>query len=279
MSTQIIAASSAGIIRLASGGWEVIDSHIGSIPSERWAGILDLSSKPAIATLPAEPDTLFEPVNPGNFYLVGLNYTTHAEEVGVAVPTELMFSPISAAAVTRSGSAVRLPDEDLEEVDFEAELAIIIGKPAHQVCVEDAYGVIAGVTGCIDISARGVLMEALACGNSGPTIEQSKSFPGFKPLGPAVLVAGEDTWRALDLRIATRINGEVRQNDRTSSMVFNIAQVVSEISKAHRLEAGDVISTGTPAGVGYVTSTYLKEGDLIEVEIGDLPVLTARICR
>jgi 2-keto-4-pentenoate hydratase/2-oxohepta-3-ene-1,7-dioic acid hydratase in catechol pathway len=269
----LIFNTSAGLVREnADGLWFISREPAAADWPSAWTREA-LMAAPGLEPADLSALRIRAPVTPKTMVLVGLNYPSHAAEVGIQPPRELMFAPVCANAVAAPGVVVTMPAEDRAEIDYEGELAIVIGKPSHRVPEVEAVRHILGVTALVDLSARGVLMQALANGNQGPTIADSKSFAGFKPMGPAILLAGDDELEALDLPLVTHVNDEERQSDRTSSMCFGLAQILSTVSQDIPLAPGDVIATGTPAGVGYPTENYLRPGDRVSVRLGPLPPL------
>ena len=208
---------------------------------------------------------------PGRFVIAGLNYRAHCEEVGRPVPEQLVFAPAIGEPAHASGAPVRIPAEATEQIDYEGEVAVVIGTSASSVDAADAWSVIAGLMPLNDVSARDV--------QAGATLEavgRAKGFPTFKPMGPALATADEFP-DPLDVGIRTWVNGELRQSGRTGDMVFRIPEIVALVSARIPLEPGDVICTGTPGGVAHGGAhPYLVPGDVVEVELEGLPRLSNR---
>lgn len=202
--------------------------------------------------------TLLPPVHPGKIIAVGLNYVDHVKEGGRDrdVPDEPVIFMKPQSALIGNGGTIRLPT-DTENVHYEAELAVVIGKRARRVSEADAYDYVLGLTCGNDVSAR--VLQA-----KDGQWTRAKGFDTFLPLGPAVHVG----LRADDLAIQSRLNGEVRQSARTSQMIFSVPKLIAFISRVMTLDPSDVIITGTPAGVG-----PMKPGDTIEVEVEGIGVL------
>ncbi len=199
---------------------------------------------------------LLAPLTPGKVVGVGLNYRDHAAESGKPLPTApLMFMKPSTGVIGPEEAIIYPPQSQL--VHYEAELAVIIGRRAKNVSEAEALDFVLGYTCANDVSARDI---QYAEGHN----THGKAFDTFLPLGPAI-VTGLDH---RNLRIASRVNGEGRQNSSTANLVFGVAYLVSHISQVMTLLPGDVIITGTPAGVG-----PLAVGDVVEVEIEDIGVL------
>ena len=196
---------------------------------------------------------------------VGLNYRDHAAETGRPlpdVPTLFMKSP---RAVIGHGDTIVVPPHVMQP-DYEGELAIVIGRTARDVSEVDAPSVVAGVTVAHDVSSRD---HQFTTGQW----TWSKSFDTFCPLGPEVVSLDEiDVGR---LTIETRVSGEVMQASNTSELVFGVPQLVAWISRGCTLEAGDVILTGTPAGVGAARTPprWLENGDVVEITIEGIGTL------
>jgi 2-keto-4-pentenoate hydratase/2-oxohepta-3-ene-1,7-dioic acid hydratase in catechol pathway len=196
------------------------------------------------------------PVVPGKIVAIGLNYKDHAAEQGKPLPVEPMIFLKPSTAVIAPGDPIRLPS-GLGRIDHEAEMAIVIGRRATRVPASAAAGVILGVTCANDVTARDMQ-------NRGVQYSHVKGFDTFAPLGPCI-AAGLDP---SDLGVEGWVNGVRRQSSRTSQLVFSAAELVAYISAIMTLEPGDIISTGTPSGIG-----GLKAGDTVTVRVegvGDL---------
>ncbi|SEO75877.1 fumarylacetoacetate hydrolase family protein [Paenibacillus sp. OV219] len=209
---------------------------------------------------------------PNKIICVGLNYRKHAEETGSPIPAyPILFNKFN-NTLCGNGDDVALPKVSVK-VDYEAELAVVIGKKAKYVSKEDALDYVFGYCNVNDLSARDLQMRT----------QQwllGKSCDGFSPLGP-YLVSADEVGNPNDLSIRTIVNGEVRQDSNTSDMIFHVDEIVSYISQHMTLVPGDVILTGTPEGVvmGYPPEkqVYLKDGDVVTIEIEKLGKLTNRM--
>jgi 2-keto-4-pentenoate hydratase/2-oxohepta-3-ene-1,7-dioic acid hydratase in catechol pathway len=206
---------------------------------------------------------------PGKIICVGLNYKKHAVETGAQIPeVPILFNKFS-NALSAHGDMIKIPGVS-NKVDYEVELAIVIGKTAKDVSINEALNYVFGYCTANDISARD-LQTRTAQWMLG------KSCDGFCPLGP-YLVTSDEVGDPNQLSMMTYVNGEVRQNSNTSDMIFYCNEIVSYISNHMTLSPGDVILTGTPEGVvmGYPPEKqiYLKEGDIVSVEIEKLGCLT-----
>ncbi len=209
----------------------------------------------------AELDLLAPVPRPGKVVAIGRNYREHAAEEGAEQPTAPLIFAKFASSVVGPGDDVRWDPALTGQVDYEAELAVVIGTRARRVPVERAVEFVFGYTCLNDVSARD-----LQFGDGQWT--RGKSLDTFCPMGPVVVTADE-LGDAGDLAISCRVNGEVRQSARTSDLYFGVAQIVSHCSQAFSLEPGDVIATGTPAGVGAFRKppVWLADGDEMVVEI------------
>ncbi|MFE6871228.1 fumarylacetoacetate hydrolase family protein [Kitasatospora sp. NPDC057692] len=222
---------------------------------------------------------------PGKILIVGLNYRSHAEEAlemfaamgrpGITLPTEPNFQVVAGSAVAAPGDDILLPAVAPGQVDYEGEVAAVIGGRATAVDPADAMGHLAGLTIANDVSARDIQQRAIS-GDPTASIGVSKSFDTFKPLGPC-LVTPDELDEPLDLRLRTRVNGELRQDDRTSAFLHGVAELVSFLSRYQTLEPGDVILTGTPRGAGVFSGRHLRPGDVVEVEVERLGTLRNRV--
>jgi 2-keto-4-pentenoate hydratase/2-oxohepta-3-ene-1,7-dioic acid hydratase in catechol pathway len=212
------------------------------------------------------------PVASRKIVAVGLNYKDHAIEAGLKIPA----APLCFAKFTSSLSGpfdpIRLPAED-SQVDFEGELGVIIGRKAQHVGESDAMAHVAGYVVFNDVSARKWQFD-------DGQWTRGKSCDTFAPNGPFLVTADE----ILDpgaLRITTRLNGNIMQDSNTNQLIFNIPKLVSYFSHSFTLDPGDLIATGTPAGVGFSRKppVYLNDGDVVEVEIEGVGRISNRVRR
>lgn len=196
---------------------------------------------------------------------IGLNYRDHAAETGQDLPPRpLVFGKYS-TCITGPATAIKIPD-GASTVDYEAELAVIIGRPAYNVSEEEAIDVIGGYACFNDVSERTIQKE------DGQWV-RAKSFDTFGPFGPYVVTPDEvPDPQALSIRCL--VNDEARQDSSTAEMIHSVRAIVSFCSKNFPLEPGDVIATGTPAGVGQATGAFLQADDTVAVEIEGLGTLT-----
>jgi 2-keto-4-pentenoate hydratase/2-oxohepta-3-ene-1,7-dioic acid hydratase in catechol pathway len=209
---------------------------------------------------------------PRMIWAVGLNYRDHAAESGQQLPEVPTLFVKAPNAVVGDGDTIVIPPH-VAQPDYEGELAVVIGRRAHDVSVDDALGVVAGVTVAHDVSARD---HQFTTGQWS----WSKSFDTFCPLGPDVVSLDEIELHA-GLPIETRVSGEVLQSSNTSELVFSVPELVAWISQGCTLDAGDVILTGTPAGVGAgrTPPRWLVDGDVVEITIGGVGTLRNPVVR
>jgi 2-keto-4-pentenoate hydratase/2-oxohepta-3-ene-1,7-dioic acid hydratase in catechol pathway len=213
--------------------------------------------------------TLLPPVpRPEKVICVGLNYADHARESGMQPPPEPVFFSKFSTAVSADGSPIVLPRIS-SQVDYEAELVVVIGVGGRHISREHAREHIAGYCCGNDVSARDWQLH-----KPGGQWLLGKSFDTFAPFGPA-LVTADEAGDVSDLRIQLRLNGQVMQDSRTSQLIFSVEQLVAYVSDVCTLAPGDVIFTGTPPGVGFARRppVFLKPGDQVEVEIDRLGTL------
>jgi 2-keto-4-pentenoate hydratase/2-oxohepta-3-ene-1,7-dioic acid hydratase in catechol pathway len=249
-------------------GDEVVDLSGGDLPAEP-AAALDRVGQDGLATLagdaprlPLSQTQLLAPASPRKYLGIALNYADHIAEMGMEAPEVPVFFNKQVTCLVGPGADVHMPKVSTF-LDYEAELAIVIGKRCRHVPVEKAHEAIAGYTAANDVSVRDWQGRA-------QTMTIGKSFDTHGPLGPW-LVTADELGDPQDLGIRCLVNDEVRQDARTSEMVFDCFQQVSHLSEAFTLEPGDVIATGTPAGVGLgrqpVRDNLLHVGDTVRVEI------------
>ncbi|TSE00688.1 fumarylacetoacetate hydrolase family protein [Skermania sp. ID1734] len=213
---------------------------------------------------PYDSSALENPVpEPRQIFAIGLNYAEHAAESHYAVPE---FPPV----FTKYRSSLAGPRGEVElagpKVDWEVELVAVIGRPAHRVPESEGWNYVAGLTVGQDISERETQFAA-----TPPQFSLGKSFPGFSPVGP-VLVTVDELADPDDLELGCDINGEQVQKGRTSEMIFSVPQLVSRLSHITPLLAGDLIFTGTPAGVGLgrTPQRFLAAGDVLRSYIAGI---------
>ncbi len=211
--------------------------------------------------------TLLPPLSPAKILCVGLNYADHAAESKMQVPALPTLFSRFASTIVASEAPIRLPRVSTF-LDFEGELAVIIGKTARYVSKDQALDYVAGYSVFNDATLRDYQLRT-------PQWTIGKNFDGTGPFGPVFVTADALPAGGSGLAIQTRLNGEVMQKSSTDQLIFDVATLVATISEALALEPGDVIITGTPAGVGGARDpkVFMKAGDVCEVEIEGIGVL------
>lgn len=198
------------------------------------------------------------PTKPSKIICVGLNYHDHAKELNMESPNEPLIFMKPPSAVIGHGDKIIYPKAS-QQVDYEAELAVVIGKKCRNITADRANDVIAGYTCFNDVTARDFQRQ-------DGQWTRAKSFDTFAPFGP--YIASPDEFDPENAPIKSRVNGELRQDSNTSNLIFDIPTLIEFISSIMTLELGDIIATGTPAGIG-----ELQHGDVVEVEIEGIGIL------
>jgi 2-keto-4-pentenoate hydratase/2-oxohepta-3-ene-1,7-dioic acid hydratase in catechol pathway len=258
---QVIAGGAAALALLEAYAGRVVQA------AEQPGGALE-------GAVLSEPDVSFGPcvTHPGKIICVGLNYRQHAAETNASIPEyPILFNKFN-NTLTGHGRDIALPERVTSQVDYEAELVIVIGKTAKYVERADALDYVFGYCAVNDLSARDLQMRTAQW-------LLGKSCDGFSPLGPC-LVTADEIPDPNKLEIKSSVNGEVRQQSNTSDMIFSCAEIVSYISQHMTLSPGDIILTGTPEGVVLglpeEQRIYLRHGDSVTIEIEGLGQLTNR---
>lgn len=236
--------------------WGILgeDGTLERIARAPWDGIERTGARDRLADA-----RLLAPAEAPRLFCVGLNYVLHAKEAGMELPVIPMLFMKPDTALCGPDDPIVYPTEG-ERVDYECELAIVIGKGGRRIAEKDALAHVLGYTCANDVSERPIQRAEMKMG----CLLVGKAFDTFCPLGP-VIATGLDPDR-LDIR--TRLNGETRQSSNTSDMIFSTAKLVSYLSQSITLRGGDVIITGTPAGIG-----PMKAGDVVEIDIEGIGVL------
>ncbi len=207
--------------------------------------------------------------DPEKIICLGLNYRDHAAETGQEPPAAPLWFAKFANSLISSGEDIVLPAAHPDYVDYEAELAVVIGRRTHRVEADQALSHLAGAMPFNDVSARDLQLQ-------NPLWTSGKAIDTFAPCGPALVTLDEaGDLGALGLR--TRINGSQVQKGNTSNLIFSVAAAVAWLSRTMTLLPGDIIATGTPAGVGGPQGIFLRAGDTVEVEIDHLGTLTNHV--
>jgi acylpyruvate hydrolase len=225
--------------------------------------------EPAGAAVALEGLELLAPLAPGKLIGVGLNYRDHAAETGAELPREpLLFAKLPSSVTAPAGDVVR--PAYTEELDYEGELAVVIGRPAARVSRDDADGYIAGYAVANDVSARDYQFRT-------KEMLQGKTFDRFCPLGPWLARPCPVTGLG-ELRLTTTVNGEVRQSATLREMAFDVPYLIEYLSAFMTLLPGDVLLTGTPAGIGAAMRPrrWLRDGDTVDIEIAGIGRITNR---
>ncbi len=211
--------------------------------------------------------TMLAPITqPPQFLAVGMNYRDHVEEIGAKAPPSPISFGLLRTAIVGPGEHIVIPDFTVE-VDWEAELAIVIGKGGCDIPRSRALECIAGYTILNDVSARDIQMTEGQWG-------RAKSFNTFKPLGPWI-VGTDELGDASGLAISLSVNGVTKQKSSTNNLIFDVPYLVSHLSRRTTLLPGSLIATGTPGGIGMVRNPpeYLENGDVVRIEIEGIGAL------
>ncbi|MFN8627703.1 MAG: fumarylacetoacetate hydrolase family protein [Candidatus Binatia bacterium] len=208
---------------------------------------------------------------PGKILAIGFNYRDHAEETGTPIPAAPVIFSKACTAVIGPWAAIEIPPATTM-VDYEGELAVVIGTRAKRVTRHDALRYVAGYTIMNDVSARDYQQRSGHC--------IAKSFDTFAPMGP-VLVTADDIPDPRGLELRTLVNGEEVQHANTADLIFDVPALIEYISAGVTLEPGDLISTGTPGGVGFrrTPPRFLQPGDIVRIEIGGIGALENPVVR
>lgn len=250
--------NTAGNIQI---GEPIDDSHARLIEG-------DLFEDFAVTEALGEIRHLLPPVDPVDIIAIGLNYRRHAEETGMGLPdAPVVFSKLTSAVIPTRDPII-LPTDAPDEVDYEAELALVIGKTARRVSEHEALDYVLGYTAANDVSARDCQRHR------DRQWTRAKSFDTFCPLGPALLIDKEIDPNNLSIR--TTLNGQVMQDSNTSDAIFSVKALIAYLSAHFTLRPGTVILTGTPEGVGmgHTPPVFLKDGDTVTVAIEGIGELT-----
>jgi 2-keto-4-pentenoate hydratase/2-oxohepta-3-ene-1,7-dioic acid hydratase in catechol pathway len=230
---------------------------------------MEAAARPDAIRHPAVSVRLLAPIpDPPKIVCIGLNYRDHAAESGAPIPKEPVLFSKFATAIIGPDEAIRLPAVS-REVDYEAELVLVVGKRCRHIRAADAMEHLAGFTIGHDVSARDWQHK-----KDGKQWLAGKTFDTFAPIGP-VMVTADEVADPQNLDIRLRLNGQTMQDSNTRQIIFGIDELIAYMSQVFTLETGDLIFTGTPPGVGFARKppVFLKDGDVVEVEIEGLGVL------
>jgi 2-keto-4-pentenoate hydratase/2-oxohepta-3-ene-1,7-dioic acid hydratase in catechol pathway len=246
---------------------EILDTGYGAMLELILAGAEGLERAGAAAE-PVEGARILAPLRPGKILCSGINYASHKDEnPDATMPEEPFFFSKLPSAVVGPGEAIRIPAPETK-TDYEVELAMVIGRRAKGVSEDEGLDHVFGWTILHDVSARDIQFK-------DQQITLGKNPDTFSPLGPEIVTADElGDWRTL--RVSTTLNGETMQDSPTSEMLFPPGRLIEAITRLITLEPGDVVTTGTPAGVGTFRSppVYLKPGDTVTVAVDRIGELT-----
>ena len=240
---------------LFDGWYDEIKNKINDLPYEE-----NISKYKLLSPIP----------NPNKIICLAFNYVDHAKEQGLQAPEDPALVIKPRTTLNSTNSDIVCPDF-VTQLDYEVELALIIGKNCKNISVDDAFNAIFGYMVFNDVSARDIQFK-------DKQFTRGKSFDSFAPCGPWITTKDEIK-DPQNLKMTTKINGELRQNSSSNNMFIKIPEIVSKISKVMTLEKGDIISTGTPAGVmlNKPNAVFLKNGDKVEMEIENLGILNNTI--
>ena len=225
---------------------------------------------------PLEDVPLLAPVpNPKLILSVGLNYWKHLEEMaGTPTPKHPAAFIKTRDSLSGSGNPIFVPPQCPDMIDYEGELCFVFGEQCHNVTADEAMDYVAGYTIANDVSARDWVGEVFSSNETFPAIHawernlNGKQLPGFTPCGP-VLVSKDEIKDPHNLQMTLTLNGEVMQSTKTDDMIFQLPELISYYSQWYQFNPGDIVTTGTPAGVGFGRDpkVFMKPGDIVEVEI------------
>jgi 2-keto-4-pentenoate hydratase/2-oxohepta-3-ene-1,7-dioic acid hydratase in catechol pathway len=262
------------VAALAMDGTATVDELIAAGPPA-W----EAARKAAAAALddggePLQPGMLDAPLKaPSKIACVGLNYHDHCRETGMAAPERPLIFAKFPSSLAGPDAAIEWPEGLTEQVDWEVELAVVIGQRIRHAGAGEALNAVFGYTAANDVSARDLQF-------ADQQWVRAKSIDSFCPLGP-VIVTPDEFGDPQDKRLIARVNGETMQDSTTAEMIFGVAEIVSFLSRACTLEPGDLILTGTPWGVGGFRDppVFLSPGDTVEVEVEGVGVLANDVRR
>jgi 2-keto-4-pentenoate hydratase/2-oxohepta-3-ene-1,7-dioic acid hydratase in catechol pathway len=256
---RVRSQGAAGRLAVQRGdGFHAVDADMSSVLAGR-------TPEPESDALPDV--SLMAPVEPGKIVCIGLNYMDHIRECGLDVPDEPLVFAKFPSSLAGPADPIRIPVELTARVDWEVELAVVIGRRARDVSREEALDHVFGFTVANDVSARDLQFS------DGQWV-RAKSIDSFCPVGPVVVTADE-VGDPQALRLTTRVNGELVQDATTDLMVFDVATLISFCSRSFTLEPGDLLLTGTPWGCGEFMEPQrsLSTGDVVECGIDGIGVL------
>jgi acylpyruvate hydrolase len=232
-------------------------------------------------TYPRNKVRLRAPVpDPAMVLSIGMNYHGHLKEMNTPAPQKPTAFTKSVASIIAAGDAIKVPPSNPNMLDWEGEFSVVIGKPCHRVTAARALEYVFGYTLVNDVSARDWIASVFSAqGTMGPILAWEhnllgKMFPTFCPMGPCIATK-EELADPANVRIQTRLNGKVMQEATTGDLVFSVVELIEYYSQFYLFQPGDIITTGSPSGVGYGRDPkiFMKAGDTVEVEVEQIGVL------
>lgn len=270
-----------GVVRVSDQIAEVLDLPYGDLGEALAAGLgaAELAAAAALQSIPLADVAPLVPVRPRRVWATGLSYSDHLAEVSKDTGTDEAGAhpPLFVKAPTRvsgPGDSIVLPALAPDNIDFEGEIALVIGLRAKDVPLAAGWNYVFGITAANDVSARDVQFGRFSDGQQNPTL--GKSFDSFLPLGPWVTPT-EALRDRDDIGLRTLVDGEVRQSSRSSLLIYPVPLLVSFVSSFTTLEPGDVLLTGTPSGVAMTDGRFLRSGQVVEIEVEGVGTLANRV--
>jgi 2-keto-4-pentenoate hydratase/2-oxohepta-3-ene-1,7-dioic acid hydratase in catechol pathway len=270
-------ATDRGIGRLSNGTIDIIAPDAVGLDDLLRMGVTpdDLADAAAASSFAADAVRLHSPISrPTKLWAVGYAYAEHSAEVGRDPDADPIIFLKATTSLAGPYDDIRLPPLCPDKVDYEGEIAVVIGRRGTRIEGRDAWDHVLGLTAANDVSARDVQRGMFNGGNPDPS--KAKSFDTFTPLGPSICTPDEYADRD-DIELTTWVNGERRQHARSSMLRNGVARTVAFTSRFTTLEPGDVILTGTPAGVGHPSGRFLAPGDVVRVEVEGAGALENRV--
>lgn len=268
-----VVTTQSGLGRIEDGAIALLDTalpHVGAV-LEQEGSLQGLASCAVRRRIPLDQATIVAPLGrPRAVWGVGLNYVSKAARTGRGVPEQPILYLAASSGVLAPGAQVVIP-RAATEPDYEGEIAVVVGRRLYQASESEVWPAIAGITAANDMTARDV-MRATA------TPALAKSYPGFTPLGASIRTPDDLADRDA-IRVRTRVNGELVQDDTSAGMIFAVTDLLGRLSWFAALEPGDVVLTGTPAGTGQDRGCFLADGDEVRVEVDGVLPLVTRVVR
>ncbi|MBA2951234.1 fumarylacetoacetate hydrolase family protein [Streptomyces himalayensis] len=268
-----LVTTQAGLGRIEDGAIALLDTafpHVGAV-LEQDGSLEYLASCAVRRRIPLDEATLVAPLaRPRAVWGVGLNYLSKAARAGRGLPEQPILYLAASSAVLAPGAQVVIP-QAATEPDYEGEIAVVVGRRLYQATESEVWPAIAGITAANDMTARDVMRTTAV-----PAL--AKSYPGFTPLGASICTPDDLPDRDA-IRVRTRVNGELVQDDTSAGMIFPVPDLLSRLSWFTALEPGDVVLTGTPAGTGQDRACFLADGDEVRVEVDGVLPLVTRVVR